>query len=246
MDKSEAIRILHETEQGYDRMVEKFSQTRKHFWKELEFINNYAASGNRILDYGCGNGRLLELFSAKTIDYIGLDISGKMVNMAKGMHSDPMVKFRKITSFDSLTFPGNYFNAVYSIAVFHHLPSKALRQKVARELYRVTAPGGFIIVTVWNLWPASTRGDRSSTRGGQKKYLKNILINWANKIIFKSTLDWNDCWIDFKDNKGNLFNRYHHAFRKNELKRLFLDAGFALERSEVIKGRNIIFIGKKR
>ena len=147
------------------------------------------------------------------------------------MHNDPMVKFRKITSFDSLTFPGNYFNAVYSIAVFHHLPSRELRQKVAKELYRVTATGGFIIITVWNLW--------------QKKYLKNILINWGNKMIFKSRLDWNDCWIDFKDNKGNVFNRYHHAFRKNELKNLFLDAGFTEERSEVLNGRNIIFIGKK-
>jgi ubiquinone/menaquinone biosynthesis C-methylase UbiE len=183
------------------------------------------------LDYGCGNGRLLELFSGKTIDYTGLDISGKMINMAKGLHEDPMVKFRKITSFDSLTFPGNFFNAVYSIAVFHHLPSRALRRKVAKELYRVTEPGGFIIVTVWNLW--------------QKDYFKNILINWGNKLIFKSRLDWNDCWIDFKDNKGNLFNRYHHAFRKNELKNIFVDAGFTQERSEIINGKNIIFIGKK-
>lgn len=245
MDKAEAVKILQETEQGYDRMVEKFSQTRQHFWRELEFINEYAASGSRILDYGCGNGRLLELFSGKTVDYTGLDISGKMVNMAKSTHSDPMSKFRKITSFDSLTFPGNFFNSVYSIAVFHHLPSRALRQKVAKELYRVTAPGGFIIITVWNLWPASTRGDYSSTRGGQKKYFKNILINWVNRVTFKSRLDWNDCWIDFKDNQGNIFNRYHHAFRKKELRNLFIDAGFREEKSEIINGKNIIFIGKK-
>mgnify|MGYP001328462129 CR=1 FL=1 len=231
MEKAEALKILLETEQGYDRIAEKFSETRKHFWRELEFIKEYAESGNRILDYGCGNGRLLELFSDKAIDYTGLDISGKMVNIAKSTHSDPMIKFRKITSFDSLTFPGNFFNSVYSVAVLHHLPSASLRQKVAKELYRVTEPGGFIIITVWNLW--------------QKKYFKNILINWGNKIILKSHLDWNDCWINFKDNQGNIFNRYHHAFRKNELKKLFLDAGFSEEKSEIINGRNIIFIGRK-
>jgi ubiquinone/menaquinone biosynthesis C-methylase UbiE len=231
MDKIGAIRILQETEQGYNRIAEKFSETRKYFWKDIEFIKNYSQSGDRILDYGCGNGRLLGLFENKSIDYTGVDISGKMINIAKVKYKNPLIKFRKITSFDSLTFPGNYFNAVYSIAVFHHLPSRALRQKIVKELYRVTEPGGFIIVTIWNLW--------------QKKYLKNILINWGNKIILKSRLDWNDCWIDFKDNKGNLFNRYHHAFRKNELKNLFLDAGFMKEKSEVIRGRNIIFIGKK-
>ncbi|PJA86780.1 MAG: hypothetical protein CO141_02950 [Candidatus Moranbacteria bacterium CG_4_9_14_3_um_filter_42_9] len=231
MEKAEAIRILQETEQGYNRIAEKFSETRKHFWRGLEFIQDYVSRGENVLDYGCGNGRLLELFSGKNIDYTGLDISGKMINIAKGKYYDPLIKFRKITSFDSLTFPGNYFNAVYSVAVFHHLPSRALRRKVAKELYRVTAPGGFIIITVWNLW--------------QKKYLKNILINWANKIIFKSSLDWNDCWIDFKDNKGNVFNRYHHAFRKNELKKLFLDAGFNEEKTAILNGRNIIFIGKK-
>jgi ubiquinone/menaquinone biosynthesis C-methylase UbiE len=231
MEKSEAIKILQETEDGYNRVAEKFSETRKHFWEELAFINQYAANGDKILDYGCGNGRLLELLNGKTIDYTGLDISGKMVNIAKEKYRDPMIKIRKITSFDSLTFPGNFFNVAYSIAVFHHLPSRALRQKVAKELYRVTASGGFIVIAVWNLW--------------QKRYLKNILINWGNKMVLKSRLDWNDCWIDFKDNKGNSFNRYHHAFRKNELKKLFLDAGFTKEKTEIINGRNIIFIGKK-
>jgi ubiquinone/menaquinone biosynthesis C-methylase UbiE len=231
MEKETAVNILRETEQGYDRIAEKFSETRKYFWEDIEFIKNYSQNGDRILDYGCGNGRLLGLFENKSIDYTGLDLSGKMINIGKVKYQDPLIKFRKITSFDSLTFPGNFFNSVYSIAVFHHLPSWALRQKVAKELYRVTQPGGFIIITVWNLW--------------QKKYLKNILINWGNKLIFKSRLDWNDCWIDFKDNRGNLFNRYHHAFRKNELGKIFKDAGFVTERCQVLNKKNIIFVGRK-
>ncbi|HEX7586095.1 MAG TPA: class I SAM-dependent methyltransferase [Patescibacteria group bacterium] len=232
MEKAEAIKILQETEQGYDRIAEKFSETRKRFWVDLEFIKDYVSGGENVLDYGCGNGRLLELFSGKNIDYTGLDISGKMINIAKGKYSDPMVKFRKITSFDSLTFPGNYFNAVYSIAVFHHLPSRSLRQKVAKELYRVTQSGGVIVISVWNLW--------------QKKYYGDILVNWANKLVGRSQLDWNDCWIDFKDNRGNVFNRYHHAFGKRELGRLFSRAGFSVEKCEIVNKKNVIFIGKKK
>jgi hypothetical protein len=51
--------------------------------------------------------------------------------------------------------------------------------------------------------------------------------------------------ISFTDNQGNKFQRFHHAFTKRELKRLFKDAGFKIERCEVIDGRNIVLIGKK-
>jgi len=232
MDKNEAIKILRETEDGYDRIADKFSETRKHFWRDMEFIKEYAARGDKILDYGCGNGRLLELFSEKNIDYTGLDISGKMVNFAKERYNDPLVKFRKITSFDSLAFPGNFFNAAYSVSVFHHLPSRELRVKVAKELFRVVRPGGTIIVSVWNLW--------------QKRYFKRIFVNWANKTLGRSRLDWNDCWVDFKDNKRNIFNRYHHAYTKGELRKIFREAGFLEDKCETINGKNIVFIGRKR
>lgn len=240
MDNETTNKILQETETGYDLMADKFSETRKFFWRGLEFIGNYAKDGDKILDYGCGNGRLLELFLSKTRfseiprtefwEYIGADVSQKLIDIASGKYGADNIEFQKISSSGSLALPDNYFNVVYSIAVFHHFP-KEHAEKIARELFRATKLGGHIIVTVWNLW--------------QRKYLKNILKNWMDKILGRSELNWNDCYITFKNNQDEIFQRYHHAFTKGELKRLFNQAGFKTEKCDLINGKNIIFIGKK-
>lgn len=229
MKREFADKILNETEAGYDLMAEKFSETRKHFWRGLEFIKDYVKDGDKILDYGCGNGRLLELLWNKKIDYTGIDVSRKLINIAKSKY--PGRNFYKTFGVQKLPYPDNYFNTVYSIAVFHHLPSRELRKKTAEELHRIAKPEGHVIVTVWNLW--------------QGKYLKNIIINYINKLIYGCKLDWNDCYISFKDNKGNVFNRYHHAFTKKELNEIFSGVGFDVRLAKRIKRRNIILIGRK-
>lgn len=240
MKSNLANKILQETESGYDKMSEKFSQTRKFFWRGMEFIKDYVHDGDSILDFGCGNGRLLDLFTDKKLDYLGLDPSQKLINLAKNKY--PNENFSKFDpSQSSLALEDNYFNTIYSIAVFHHFPSFEYRKKMAEELYRITKQDGQIVITVWNLWPAL----HLLRRGKQKIYFKNILKNWLDKILGKSKLDWNDCYITFKNNQGENFSRFHHAFTKRELKKFFEAVGFQTEMCKVINGRNIIYIGKK-
>lgn len=242
MKKNTADKILQETETGYDLIAQKFSQTRKHFWRGLEFIKDYTHENDNVLDFGCGNGRLLGLFESKNINYWGVDVSEKLIECAKNQHFGDKIIFQKIDPNQStISFADNFFNTVYSIAVFHHFPSKKYRQDVANELYRITADGGHVVVTAWHLWPSFA----SLWRGKQIKYFKNIYKNWLDKILGKNALDWNDCLISFTDNSGKKFERFHHAFTKRELKKLFESAGFETEKCEVADGRNILYIGKK-
>jgi 2-polyprenyl-3-methyl-5-hydroxy-6-metoxy-1,4-benzoquinol methylase len=232
MKKETAEKILNETELGYDLISNKFSQTRKHFWRGLEFISNYTHDGDKIFDFGCGNGRLLELFEKKSIQYFGADVSQKLIDYANGAYAKENVTFSKLNpNQTSLAFQNGFFNTIYSIAVFHHFPSRKYRQDVALELFKKTHENGHIIVTVWYLW--------------QQRYFKNIMQNWLAKVRGESALDWNDCEISFTDNQGIKFQRFHHAFTKRELKKLFKNAGFKIEKCEVIDGRNILLIGKK-
>jgi len=263
MNNETANKILTETEAGYDLISKKFSETRKHFWRGLEFIRDYTHENDNVLDYGCGNGRLLDLLDFENISYWGLDVSEKLIEIAKeknqkqsvchsGLDPESRLAFQSGSALDSrfhgndtevcfqkinpssttLAFNDNFFNTIYSIAVFHHFPSKKYREDVAKELYRITKDDGNIVVTVWYLW--------------QQKYFKNILQNWINKLKGGSALDWNDCEISFTNNEGEKIQRFHHAFTKRELKKLFEDAGFETKKCEVIDGRNILFVGKKK
>ncbi len=231
MKQSVVRKNLEQTELGYDLIAKKFSETRKHFWRRLEFIGRYTRDGDEVLDFGCGNGRLLELFTNKNINYYGVDVSQKLLDLAKQRYPSNKDNFLKISS-DKISLPFNEekFNSVYSIATFHHLPGKQHRLKVAKELYRVTKRGGWIVVTIWDLW--------------QWRYRQNIFKNWFYKIIGKSELDWNDCRIVFINNDGKIFNRYHHAFTKGELERLFREAGFNIIEAKKIGG-NIVLVGQR-
>jgi ubiquinone/menaquinone biosynthesis C-methylase UbiE len=232
MEKELAKKIVQDTEKGYNLISEKFSQTRSHLWKDLEFIGSYCKKGDKVLDFGCGNGRLLNFLEKKDIEYTGVDISDKLLMEAKNhFFNREKVEFKKLSGLDSLPLENDSFNVIYAVAVLHHLPGKEMRKKAVEEFYRILKPEGTIVITVWNLW--------------QQKYWRNIFFNWEEKILGRSHLDWNDCYIDFQDNRGRNFPRYHHAFTKRELAELFSQAGFSIGKCDTINGKNIVLVGSK-
>ncbi|MDD5489941.1 MAG: methyltransferase domain-containing protein [Candidatus Moranbacteria bacterium] len=233
--KDKTKNILSELESGYDLIAGKFSSTRAFMWRDLGFIKNMVKPDDRILDFGCGNGRLAGFLGGNFSEYMGVDISQKLIDFAKQRYSSEKTEFIKIsanakrsdratkkecgrTSF-ALPFKDESFDIVFSIAVFHHFPSKAYTQKVAKELHRILKSGGRVVITVWNLW--------------QKQYLK---------YQKKSKKEWIDAEIPFKS--GNkVFQRYHHPFKSGELEKFFREAGFkTLEKKE---GWNLVYIGSK-
>lgn len=230
MDKKTAEKILAQTESGYDLIAKKFAQTRKHFWREFDFIKEYVKPDDKVLDFGCGSGRLAAFLSETGgIDYVGADVSQALGDIARDNFKCEFVKLDPQSG--KLPWAEGEFDAIFSIAVFHHFPSHAYRAQMARELRRIVKKDGYVIVTVWNLW--------------QPRYFQNIFKNWRAKLWGKSQLDWNDCQISFTDNQGRKFERFHHAFGKRELRKLFSRAGFRVEKCEIVKGRNMVLVAKK-
>jgi len=240
------IKILSELESGYDLVADKFSSTRKFMWRDLEFVKDYAKPTDKILDFGCGNGRLAGYLAGNYREFIGVDISQNLIDAAKQKYSSEKTRFIKIypvrnisnnprllkssknnigisngasSSIEKLPFNEDHFDVVFSVAVFHHFPSKEYALNMAQELHRVLAPGGKIVITVWNLW--------------QKQYLK---------YHRKSETSWVEAEITFKAGE-RAFNRYHHPFEIGELETLFCEAGFKTLKTK--EGWNLLYIGEK-
>ena len=156
--------------------------------------------GSKVLDLGCGNGRIYELL--KNVDYYGLDISSELIKHAK--NNVPNGHFI-VGDMVKTNYQNNKFDFVISAAVLHHIPSKELRNLAIKEIYRVTKPGGKILITNWYFW-------------NKPKYLKKIIKSTILNILGKSNLDPGDFYMVWKNNKREkITERYFHPWRIREI-----------------------------
>jgi len=222
MDRKYAEYLLKKTKDDYNLIAEDFSRTRAGIPKVVEQkpLKDYILAGERILDLGCGNGRLYELFKDCSIDYYGVDFSEKLIEIAKNHY--PKAKFQ-ITDALNLPFPNNFFDKVLSVAVFHQIPSEEFRRRFLTEIKRVLKPEGYLILTVWYLWR-------------EKKVRKLIFKYTLSKLIGKSELDFKDIFLPWKNSKGEIkVQRYYHCFTKKELIKIFQDVNLKIKEIDLVK-----------
>ena len=236
MDKQAQKSLLELVKRNYEEIAVDFDTARKKYlWPELIKLTDVVKDGDRVLDAGCGNGRLAEAFFGKNIEYLGVDNSEKLIELAKKNYireiaSSPSTAPRndKWAIADTLELdklPERDFDFIFCIAVLHHLPGSGLRLKALEQMKNKAKPGGKIILTVWNLW-------------SQQKFRKLIFKYSLLKLIGKSPpageagkMDFGDILFDWKNNKGErISRRYYHAFVKNELKNLAIRAGLKIEK----------------
>lgn len=100
----------------------------------------------RVLDFGCGWGRMLRLFLNRVDSrhLHGVDVRDESVEMARQL--DPYARFFKIDALPPTSFGDEFFDLVISYSVFSHL-SEAVSLAWIAELARVMKPGGLAIVT---------------------------------------------------------------------------------------------------
>ncbi|MDD4353959.1 MAG: methyltransferase domain-containing protein [Candidatus Nanoarchaeia archaeon] len=222
--------IIDKTKTDYNFISDDFSRTREYIWEELRpILNKYIFKKDKVLDLGCGNGRYFNYFKEKETDYIGVDNSEKLIEIAKKKHLFADFRFSEALK---LPFPDNYFDKVVSIAVLHHIPSEKFRIEFLKEAKRVLKKDGKIIITVWKFH--------------QKKEKKLLFKYTLLKIFGLSELDF----MDILEPWGKKANRYYRWFREKEILSLFKKTGFIKEEIGIVENekgnrKNIYFVGKK-
>ena len=107
------------------------------------FVSRVRASGDlRVLDVGCGPGRLTAHLSAVGLDASGIDLSPGMIAEARRLH--PHLRFA-VGSMTALGLPDESLGGVLAWYSIIHTPPSHLPTVLA-ELHRVLVPGGHLLL----------------------------------------------------------------------------------------------------
>lgn len=230
MDEQYALKILTQNKKNYNKIAQEFSGTRGGPWKDLTILFEYITPNDKVLDLGCGNGRLYPIMKDKGAQYIGVDNSEGLISIAKRKH--PEASFQVADAL-KLPFKDNSFDKIYAIAVLHHIPSKELREQFLKQARRVLKPNGLLIITVWKL--------------ARMKRVKLLFKFSVLKIIGRTKLDFGDILVPW----ASAIQRYVHQYTKQGLKKDLKIAGFNIQKTGFLKwpqrkDANIYIVAKKR
>lgn len=109
----------------------------------------WSFEGKRVLDFGCGAGRVLRQFlpEAGSAEFWGCDIDQPSIGWMRDHLSPPLRVFANEES-PPLPHPDGHFDLVYTLSVFTHLTDSWSSWLL--ELHRVLANGGLLIATFIN------------------------------------------------------------------------------------------------
>jgi len=235
MEREYAEYLLRKTKEDYNLIAEDYTRTRAWIPEDIKTLGEYTFAGEKVLDLGCASGRFLEILEDKKVDYFGIDISEKLIEIAKKKY--PKGNFQVADALN-LPFPNNFFDKIFSIAVLHHIPSGEFRLQFLKETKRVLKKEGLLIITVWNLWQRKT---------AWCLFFRNTFF----KLIGKTKLDFKDIFYPWKNqNRKVLVQRYFHLFTKRELKKMVEKVDFKIKEVGILerparKDNNIYIIAEK-
>ncbi len=201
MNKQAEQELLSIVNANYEAVADDFSRTRKRkLWPPLEKIASKTPCGSRILDVGCGNGRLRQAWMGKAVEYVGVDSSNNLLELALKITEWRIdgQKFIKGSVLELDRYGLGLFDEVYCVAVIHHLPGAESRACAIEQLLRCVKPGGKLVVTAWSMWQ-------------KPLFIKLVVKNALLKLVGFNHFDFGDIVFPGFDQKSP---RYYHAYTK--------------------------------
>ena len=103
----------------------------------------------RVLDLGCGIGRMTAGLVGRFAEVVGVDVSPEMIDEARRLHgAAPGLRFETNSGADLADFADASFDLVFSYSVLPHLPPDVVHAYF-HEVNRVLRPGGWFRYQFW-------------------------------------------------------------------------------------------------
>lgn len=228
--------IVQKTKEDYNKIAGLYAKTRVNE-RELAYFGSFITSGQRILDWGCGNGRLIHLLKDKNVQYVGVDQSEEMIRVARVEFALELGKgwadFKTVPGLPPWPFVDASFDSVFMVASLLHLPDEQSRLAVLKEAYRLLKPKGLLVITTWNLTSQWATAEK---------------VKWQQ-------LNEHDYLIPWKTPQGeSLVERFYHHFEPEELTNLVVQAGFKVQewswmdgvlKSDRSGGKNLVVLANR-
>jgi len=237
MDKETTERLLALNREFYATFARPFVASRPVSDPGLVCILPYIPQRARVLDVGCGNGRLATLLDRErpgTI-YLGVDAVPELVAVARA-RADQLTTISAEFRVADVARPGwggalagalpsaslrTRFDIVVALAVLHHIPGFDLRARVLRDIVNLLEPGGGLIISTWQFLGSAR--------------MRRKIVDWAEVGIAEGVLDPGDYLLDWKREGRGL--RYCHLVDEAEVGRLAAESGFRVRETFRAGGR---------
>lgn len=165
-------------------------------WLTAHFAKHIDLNNKRILDWGCGPGRIIRHLPSvigNSCQYYGTDYNHKSIDWCSKNLSGIQFNTNSLTA--QLPYIDNFIDVIYGISIFTHL-SEQLHYDWYNELYRILKPEGIMFIT--------TQGD-----------------NFRVKLTDSELLKFNDNQLIVRGNVKEGHRTYSAFHPKGFMKNLF-------------------------
>jgi 2-polyprenyl-3-methyl-5-hydroxy-6-metoxy-1,4-benzoquinol methylase len=179
---------------------------------ERKLFKIYLKKKGKVLDLGCGAGRVAIPLAKMGFEVIGVDNNPKMIDAANALKRKYNVKNVKFIRIDAsrMKFKKESFDYVLMMEnSLEHIPGRRKREKILRKVNKPLHSDGLLILSFHSyFYPL-------------KRFLKIQMSNISNLI--KKNFELNDCILNTK--KGKI---YFHCFTPFEIENLLRRTGFKI------------------
>lgn len=155
----------------------------------------------RMLEIGCGLGRMSRHLAGYFGEVHGTDVSGEMIRQAgERLAAINNLSFFETSGADFAALPADHYDLIFSVYVFQHVPWREVVESNIRDACRVLRPGGLFKFQVNNVSHPDYVGREKNTWEGTtltENDLRRAARNNGVRLVSLSGLGTQYCWAIF-------------------------------------------------